>query len=138
LEKKSLGSGVKTRDGRVTRTTHIFLFGLMNSKTFISLTCLLQVCTNGHVSHRWCSQPLLNRCMHAGDLLLASSILISGNNFQKISTLAKFLKLPILSSSTYHRIQRTYLVPSIDSFWLSQQDDVIRGFQNRDVIVMGK
>jgi hypothetical protein len=32
IGKKSLGSGVKTRVGRVTRTTHIFLFGLTCSK----------------------------------------------------------------------------------------------------------
>lgn len=39
--KKLLGSGVKkNRDGRVTRTTYIFLFGLM-------LFCLYQKCREG-------------------------------------------------------------------------------------------
>jgi len=75
--------------------------------------------------------------MHAGDLL-ASSILISGNNFQIISTLAKILKLPILISSTFHRIQRTYLVLSIDRFWMQQQEDVLGEFQDQDLIVLGK
>jgi hypothetical protein len=76
--------------------------------------------------------------MHAGDLMLASSILISGNNFQKMSTLATFLKLPLLSSSTFHRIQRTYIVPSIDRFWMQQQEDVLSEFQDKDLIVLGK
>jgi hypothetical protein len=46
--------------------------------------------------------------MHAGDLMLASSILISDNNFQKISTLAKCLKLPFLSSSELADISKLY------------------------------
>ena len=84
------------------------------------------------------NQPLLNMRMHAGDLMLASSILISGNNLQKMSTLATFLKLPLLSSSTFHRIQRTYIVPSIDRFWMQQQEDVLSEFQDKDLIVLGK
>nr|XP_034316793.1 uncharacterized protein LOC105324442 isoform X2 [Crassostrea gigas] len=75
--------------------------------------------------------------MHAGDLVFASAILLSGNNFQKISTLAKFLKLPILSSSSFHRIQKTYLVPSIDRFWIQKQESTLREFQNTDIIVLG-
>lgn len=99
---------------------------------------LLQVCKLGHVANRWCSQSILNRRMHAGDLVFASAILLSGNNFQKISTLAKFLKLPILSSSSFHRIQKTYLVPSIDRFWIQKQESTLREFQNTDIIVLGK
>ncbi|XP_052097349.1 uncharacterized protein LOC127732344 [Mytilus californianus] len=95
------------------------------------------VCESGHVVNRWCSQPLLNRRMHAGDLVFASAILLSGNNFQKITTLSKFMKLPILSSSTFHRIQKTYLVPSIDRFWIQKQEDTLREFENTDVIVLG-
>ena len=57
---------------------------------------------------------------------------------QKISTLAKCLKLPFLSSSTFHRIQGTYLVPSIDRFWMQQQEDVLSEFQDKDLIVLGK
>lgn len=55
-----------------------------------SATYLKWVCKLGHVANKWCSQPILNRRMHAGDLVFASAILLSGNNFQKISTLAKF------------------------------------------------
>lgn len=75
--------------------------------------------------------------MHAGDLVFASAILLFGNIFQKITTLAKFMKLPILSSSTFHIIQKTYLVPSIDRFWIRKQEDTFREFENTDVIVLG-
>ncbi|XP_052684568.1 uncharacterized protein LOC128190849 [Crassostrea angulata] len=102
-----------------------------------SATYLKWVCKLGHVANRWCSQSILNRRMHAGDLVFASAILLSGNNFQKISTLAKFLKLPILSSSSFHRIQKTYLVPSIDRFWIQKQESTLREFQNTDIIVLG-
>lgn len=57
--------------------------------------------------------------------------------FQKISTLAKLLKLPILNSSSFHRIQKTYLVPSIDRLWIQKQESTLREFQNTDIIVLG-
>lgn len=30
------------------------------------------VCAEGHQSQQWCSQPVLNRGMHLGDLMLSS------------------------------------------------------------------
>ncbi|CAC5382844.1 unnamed protein product [Mytilus coruscus] len=105
--------------------------------TVASATYLKWVCKSGHVANKWCSQPLPNRRMHAGDLIFASAIMLSGNNFQKVETLAKFFKLPILSSSTFHRIQKTYLVPAIDRFWIQKQDETFREFINTDVIVLG-
>lgn len=43
-----------------------------------SATYLKWVCKLGHVANRWCSQSILNRRMHAGDLVFASAILLSG------------------------------------------------------------
>jgi hypothetical protein len=43
---KSLGSGVKTRVGRVTRTTHIFLFGLIHVFTFCTCIYILSTIQN--------------------------------------------------------------------------------------------
>ncbi|CAG2228437.1 unnamed protein product [Mytilus edulis] len=37
----------------------------------------------------------------------------------------------------FHRIQKTYLVPAIDRFWIQKQDETIMEFQNTDVIVLG-
>ncbi|XP_062612144.1 uncharacterized protein LOC134273936 [Saccostrea cucullata] len=98
---------------------------------------LTWVCKNGHVQNKWCSQPLLNRRLHTGDLLLASATVLSGNNFQKIDLFAKVLGLPILSSSTFFKIQRTYIVPSVDHHWTSHLDSVLEEFRGKEVVVFG-
>lgn len=107
-----------------------------------------QTCKTSHLVHKWCSQPILNRRLHSEDLLFSAAIILSGNNYQKMATFAKFLRMPIVSSSTFHKIQRTYLIPAIDSnhlipaidsYWLQEQDSVIDQLQLRgqEVILMG-
>ena len=64
-------------------------------------------------------------------------ILLSGNNYQKIATLSKFLKLAIVSSSTFYKIQRTYRIPSIDRFWIQEQESVISQLRDQEVILLG-
>ena len=68
---------------------------------------------------------------------MSVAILLSGNNYQKIATLSKFLKLPIVSSSTFHKIQRTYMIPSIDRFWIQEQESVISQFRDQEMILLG-
>ncbi|CAG2236263.1 unnamed protein product [Mytilus edulis] len=95
------------------------------------------VCQNKHLAHKWCSQPILNRRLHSGDLVFSAGILLSGNNYQKIADLAKFIRLPILCNSTFLKIQRTYLVPSIDSFWVQSQDMVLQEFRDKEIVILG-
>jgi len=66
-----------------------------------------------------------------------TAVLLSGNNFQKIQLLAKFLRMLIFSCTTFHKIQRLYLIPAIDDFWIQHQQDTIQEFQGKDVIVLG-
>jgi hypothetical protein len=73
--------------------------------------------------HKWCLQPLFQNRLHGGDFMFAAATVTSGNNFQKITLLAKALNLPILSISTFYKIQRTYVVPGIDQFWLQCQQE---------------
>jgi hypothetical protein len=79
---------------------------------------------------------ILNRGLHSGILLLSVAILLSGNNYQKIATLSKFLKLPIVSSSTFHKIQRTYMIPSIDRFLIQEQESVISQFRDQTSVLI--
>lgn len=69
--------------------------------------------------------------------MLSAASLLSGNNFQKISDFAKVMKLPIVNISTYHRIQRTYLVSSIDQFWINLQTSTLEDYIGKDVVVLG-
>lgn len=86
---------------------------------------------------RWCSQPILNRRVHSGDLMIAASIILSGSNFQKVSMFAKFLQLPILSKSTFYRMQRHYVIPSVGEHWIDQ-NSVLDEFRGLDLVILGK
>ena len=97
-----------------------------------------QICQKGHTLHRWCSQPVLNRGVHSGDLMLASSVVLSGSNFQKVTMFAKFLQLPILSKSTFYRMQRHYIVPSVREHWIDHQNSVLEDFRGLDLVILGK
>nr|XP_022301675.1 uncharacterized protein LOC111109742 [Crassostrea virginica] len=94
-------------------------------------------CTKKHEAHRWCSQPVLNRRLHGGDLQISSAILTSGNNFAKCALFAKFLKLYFPSTSKFTAIQRKYLVPTISTFWKEQQRDIIENLQGESIIALG-
>ena len=70
-------------------------------------TCLVikWKCPNyqsGHASGSWSSQPMLHG-MHAGNLLVPSTVVLSGNNFAKIALMAKFLNLGFLSKAAFYR-----------------------------------
>ncbi|VDI24895.1 Hypothetical predicted protein [Mytilus galloprovincialis] len=63
--------------------------------------------------------------MHSGDLLISAAVLLSGNNFQKIQLLANILKMPLGSSTTFHKILRAYLIPVVDVFWVQHQAEIL-------------
>lgn len=101
-----------------------------------SAVYLIWVCQKGHRLHRWCSQPILNRRVHSGDLMIAASVVLSGSNFQKFSMFAKFLQLPILSKSTFYRMQRHYIVPSVGEHWIDHQNSVLEDFRGSDLVIL--
>ena len=70
--------------------------------------------------------------------MFASVILFSGSNFKRISIFSKFLQLPILSQTTFSKIQRTYLVPPIEQYWVEHQDGILELFIGKDVVILGK
>nr|XP_034316951.1 uncharacterized protein LOC117686262 [Crassostrea gigas] len=77
------------------------------------------------------------RRLHGGDLLIASAILSSGNNFAKCALFAKFLELYFPSNSKFTAIQRNYLVPTIDAFYKEQQQEIFENLRGQSVIALG-
>lgn len=75
--------------------------------------------------------------MHLGDLLLTSSILLSGSNFQTVSMI-KFMKFHLISKNSFYKIQRTYLIQAVDEFWTEHQESVFDQLRGRDIIILGK
>jgi len=45
------------------------------------------------------------------------------------------LKFPL--SDQFHRIQSTYLIPTVDQYWLEHQQEIVNNFQGQQVVVLG-
>ncbi|VDI23841.1 Hypothetical predicted protein [Mytilus galloprovincialis] len=69
--------------------------------------------------------------MHSGDMMIAASVILSESNCQKISMFAKYLKLP---KSTFFKIQRHYVIPSVDEYWIDHQDAIQYSFREQDLM----
>ncbi|XP_071141350.1 uncharacterized protein [Mytilus edulis] len=110
---------------------------VISTEVISSALYLKWTCKNNHLVNKWCSQPVLNRRLHSGDLLFSSALLISGCNFQKISLFARFLKLAIPLSVSYLKIQRTYLAPTLDEIWEKEQNQVFLEFKDKELILLG-
>lgn len=70
--------------------------------------------------------------------MIAASVVLSGSNFQKFSMFAKFLQLPILSKSTFYRIQRHYIVHSAGEHWIDHKNSVLEDLRGLDWVFPGK
>ncbi len=78
-----------------------------NSSTKGSVCFLTGTCAIGH-NGSWKSSEILtsnrNSNVYVNDLISMASILISGNNFTKVSLLFQFLNLQIPKESTFSRV----------------------------------
>ncbi|XP_067854453.1 uncharacterized protein [Heptranchias perlo] len=78
-------------------------------------------CCRGHVS-TWWSQPLLEG-IPAGNIQLASSIVLSGNNYRKIALMLKFLNMLPVGYQSFLKIQKSHVRPSVTNYWKKMQGD---------------
>lgn len=90
------------------------------------------------MADKWCSQPVLSRRLHGGDLMIASSFLFSGNNFNKMELFAKFLQMGFPSQSSFTCLQRRYLVTSVNDFWAEKQEEMVMELANQDLVLLWK
>ena len=82
---------------------------VMQLKRVGSTALHIWTCAKGHKGRRWSSQTKLRkRGVYAGDFLLATNILLSGN---------KFMNLGIVSWVQFERIQALYAIPTIMGYW---------------------
>lgn len=98
----------------------------------------LQKCSNGHCGPEWMSQPRLPRKgVLLGDFMLCSNIILSGNNFTKVALLLKFINIATPSTSTYDRLQSMCIIPAINDYWHSYQQELQSQFKDVPVVVAG-
>ncbi|XP_054591657.2 uncharacterized protein [Nothobranchius furzeri] len=58
-------------------------------------------CPKSHVVWQWNSQPTFKFGMQAGDFMLSSNILLSGNNFAKIALMFKYMNMGMVTRNTF-------------------------------------
>ena len=92
-------------------------------------------CNNKH-SIKWASSKKVNE-VYVINLQLLSSIVLSGNLFVKFALLAKFLHLNIPSESSFYRIAKNYVYPSVDEWWEQMQQLLFSLFEGKEVVVGG-
>ena len=93
-------------------------------------------CSGGHAGGKWWSQPKF-KGVYAGNLHMASALIMSGNNFSKIHLMTKFFKLHCFSESSFYRYQRLFIAPAVAKYWSDMQRDQIPDLQGTSVIIAG-
>ncbi|XP_019630631.1 PREDICTED: uncharacterized protein LOC109474713 [Branchiostoma belcheri] len=68
--------------------------------------------------------------------MLSSSILLSGNNYSKVSLMSSFMNLGCVCETTFLRVQRQYCVPVIETFWQRKLQALVREMKRRDKVVL--
>ncbi len=94
------------------------------------------MCPSGHIAQKWTSQPIV-RGRPLGDIMLATSILVSGNNFKKIQLLAQSMQMSMISAPTFFRFQRLYCFPAISEYWEKLITSNRRKVLGKPVILLG-
>ena len=92
----------------------------VNKGTMIIVTLL---CNARHTSV-WRSQPSVNG-MAAGNLLLAASILYTGNTYTRVCELMATAKINFFSHTLFHRIQSQFLFPAVASIFSTYQQSIV-------------
>jgi hypothetical protein len=98
----------------------------------------VQICSVGHVAHKWCSQPNLNSGVKLGNLLFSTSLLLSGNNYQKLALFYKFMNIRAPHASFHTRVQAHYTSPAVSQYWCDLQQLAISDLVSKEVVVAGK
>ena len=103
---------------------------------FVGTTLVVNtLCPTGH-TFRFASSHELNE-MYVNNVQCAAAILLSGNNFTKVSRMAEFLGLKFLSDSTFYRMQRLYLFPAVEKWWSWMREELVKEFVGEKVVVGG-
>ncbi|XP_045924713.1 zinc finger protein 502-like [Micropterus dolomieu] len=72
----------------------------------------------------------------AGDFLLSTNILLSGNDYAKVALLFKFMNMGMVKKNTFVSIQDAYCVDTVKSFWEERRTEALSGLQGKDVVVL--
>ena len=63
--------------------------------------------------------------MALGNLLVAASILFTGNTFTRIKGFCDMLPLPIAKMSSFSKIEKKYIFPVINHFYIKKRNKIV-------------
>lgn len=70
--------------------------------------------------------------------MMATNVLLSGNNYYKVSHLFKYMNMGFVGKDLFFNIQDTYCVGTIREFWEVKRSTAIQRLQDKDsVVVLG-
>lgn len=96
------------------------------------------MCSNGHKVMTWNSQPTLKFGMQAGDFMIATNILLLGNNYYKVAQLFNYMNMGFVGKYTFFSIQDTYCIGAIINVWEEKRSAAIQRVKSKDgVVILG-
>ena len=118
-------------------TDHRCSCALQYTKTYVG-TCLVVSwrCSAGHFGGRWAAQPTCSN-VRAGNLILASSLLLSGNSFTKKGMMFKFCNIQYFSKTLFYQYQSLYIAPAVNDFWEQQRSMLWNERSGKEVLLSG-
>lgn len=73
----------------------------------------------------------------SANLQACAAVLLSGNNFQKLSLFTQFLSLSFPSVGTFDRIQNKCVMPVVDRYRLNLKSSIIEEHRATEIIASG-
>lgn len=105
-----------------------------------SVLMLRWSCRNKHYGI-WKSSEVLkavnNNPIYTNDVLIPSAVILSGNNYSKISLLFKALNVQIPSDTAFANTQKHYITPTIFDFWKQMTDKTRKVLGGREMCLLG-
>ncbi|VDH92225.1 Hypothetical predicted protein, partial [Mytilus galloprovincialis] len=93
------------------------------------------LCMKGHQTS-WESQPLVNN-KPAGNLMVATAVILSGETFARLSHFAEILSLKFIGSTQFYSLQKDIAIPAIDRYYTMQRDVILQQLHGKQLILGG-
>lgn len=113
---------------------------VVNTKSEGGVLVISWKCSQGHCGV-WESSSILTvkrgQKVYALTVLLAASVIVTGNNFDKLDMLMKFLNVAFISERSFSRLQTTCAIPVVKELWENMKEKIWETLQGEAIVVAG-
>ena len=67
---------------------------------------------------------------------MSCNVLVSGNNYNKVALLFRFMNMGMVNHTTFYKIQDQYCVDTITDFWNEKRKAIISRLAMKDNVVL--